>query len=120
MSPKITFFVLGMLLLLFSGCISQNKYRGLETELKSAQTQMGEDEIAFKNIQAQNEKLLNENIQLIEEIEDLKLELAKDNMAVAQNDGVNSKQDTWVIRLVYSYPEVYRYAWRFLLLLEKG
>ena len=93
MSKKIAFSVLGMLLVLFSGCVSQNKIRGLQTELKSVQTQMDEEEIAFKNLQIQNEKLLNENIQLLEEIEDLKLELEKDNMAVAPTDSDNSKQD---------------------------
>lgn len=66
---------------------------GLETELKSAQTQMDEDEIAFKNLQIQNEKLLNENIRLLEEIEDLRLELEKDNLAVAPTESNNSKHD---------------------------
>ena len=93
MSKKITFSVLGMLLVLFSGCVSQNKYSGLETELESVQTQIGEDEIAFKNLQIQNEKLLNENIRLLQEIEDLKLELEKDNLAVAPAESNNSKQD---------------------------
>ena len=93
MLTKISFSVLGLSLVLFSGCVSQNKYMGLETELKSAQTQMDEDEIAFKNLQIQNEKLLNENIRLIEEIEDLKLELKKDNLAVAPTESNNSKQD---------------------------
>lgn len=93
MSKKITFSVLGLLLVLFSGCVSQNKYRGLETELKNVQTQMNEDDVAFKNLQIQNEKLLNENLQLLEEIEDLKLELDKDNMAVSPTDSDNPKQN---------------------------
>ncbi|MFC1880625.1 hypothetical protein ACFL2S_03875 [Thermodesulfobacteriota bacterium] len=93
MLTKISFSVLGLSLVLFSGCVSQNKYMGLETELKSAQTQMDEDEIAFKNLQIQNEKLLNENISLSEEIEDLKLELKKENLAVAPTESNNSKQD---------------------------
>lgn len=85
-------FVFGILLVLSSGCVSQTKYSGLETELKSVQTQMGEDEIAFKNLQVQNEKLLNENIQLLEEVEELTLELEKENMSVAQTNNYNSKQ----------------------------
>ena len=85
------FFIIGMLLVLFSGCVSQNKYRGLETELKSAQNKMGEDEIAFKNLQVQNEKLLNENIQLLEDIEKLKIELEKANRPALQTNNDNSK-----------------------------
>ncbi len=66
---------------------------GLEAELKIAQTQMAEDEITFKNLQIQNEKLLNENIRLLEEIEDLKLELEKDTLAAVPAENNNSKHD---------------------------
>jgi len=95
MLKKTTFLVLGLALVLFSGCVSHNKYRGLETELKSAQIQMEEDEIVFRNLQVQNEKLLNETTLLLEENENLKLELKKENFVVAQTESKNSKPDTF-------------------------
>ena len=53
MFKRIIFIFLGLSLVLFSGCVSHSKYRGLETELKSIETQKEEDEIAFKNLQIQ-------------------------------------------------------------------
>lgn len=76
-TKKIIIFVLSLSLLSFSGCVSQNKYRGIATELKSTRAQMEGDEVAFKNLQGQNEKLLKENIRLLEDNERLKLELEK-------------------------------------------
>ena len=94
MLKKITFIVLGLSLVLFSGCVSQNKYRELETELKSTQTQIEENDETFVNLQVQNEKLLNENKHLLKAIEDLKLELKKENFAVEQTESKNSKSDS--------------------------
>ncbi len=94
MLKKITFIVLGLSLVLFSGCGSQNKYRELETELKSTQTQIEENEETFVNLQVQNEKLLNETKHLLKAIEDLKLELKKENFAVEQTESKNSKSDS--------------------------
>jgi septal ring factor EnvC (AmiA/AmiB activator) len=94
MLKKITFIVLGLSLVLFSGCVSQNKYRELETELKSTQTQVKENEKLFVNLQDQNEKLLNETKHLKKAVEDLKLDLKKENFAVEQTESKNSKSDT--------------------------
>jgi septal ring factor EnvC (AmiA/AmiB activator) len=94
MLKKTTFIVLGLSLVLFSGCVSQNKYRELETELKSTQTQVKENEKNFVNLQDQNEKLLTETKHLKKAIEDLKLDLKKENFAVEQTESKNSKSDT--------------------------
>jgi septal ring factor EnvC (AmiA/AmiB activator) len=94
MLKKITFTVLGLSLVLFSGCVSQNKYRELETELKSTQTQVEENERIFVDLQSQNEKLLNETKNLKEAIEDLKLGLKKENLTVEQAESKNSKSET--------------------------
>ena len=94
MFKKITFIVLGLSLVSFSGCASQNKYRELETELKSTQTQVEENEKTFVNLQVQNEKLLDETKHLVKAIEDLKAELKKENFIVKQIESKNSKSDT--------------------------
>ena len=75
MFKKFTFFILGLSLVLFSGCVSQNKYRAMESELNSTRTQMEEEKQSYANLQIQNETLNNENKQLLESIENLKLEL---------------------------------------------
>ena len=89
MLKKITFIVLALSLVLFSGCVSQNKYRELETELKTTQTQVEENEKTFVNLQVQNEKLLNETKHLRKAIDDLKLELKNENFVVEQTEGKN-------------------------------
>jgi septal ring factor EnvC (AmiA/AmiB activator) len=94
MLKKITFIVLGLSLFWFSGCVSQNKHRELKNEFKSTQTQVEENEKAFVNLQVQNEKLLSETKNLVKAIEDLKLELKKENVAVEQIESKNSKSDT--------------------------
>lgn len=94
MLKKIIFTVLSLSLVLFSGCVSQNKYRELETELIGTQTQVEENERIFVNLQSQNEKLLNETNNLKKAIEDLKLGLKKENLTVEQAESKNSKSDT--------------------------
>lgn len=93
MLTKIIFLVLSLSLVLFSGCVSHNKYSGLETELKSTRVQMEEDEVAFRNLQGQNEKLLKENISLLEENEKLKLELNNEKLIVAQTESKISEPE---------------------------
>jgi chromosome segregation ATPase len=94
MLKKIIFIVLGLSLVLFSGCVSQTKYRELETELKGTQTQVEENEKIFVNLQSQNEQLLNETKNLKKAIEDLKLGLQKENLTVEKTESKNSKSDT--------------------------
>jgi septal ring factor EnvC (AmiA/AmiB activator) len=93
MLKKIIFTVLGLSLVLFSGCVSQSKYRELETEVKSTQTQVEENERIFVNLQSQNEKLLNETKTLKKAIEDLKLGLKKEDLTVEKTESKNSKFD---------------------------
>lgn len=94
MLTKISVFVFSLLLVLFSGCVSHNKYMGLETELKSTRVQMEEDEIAFRNLQGQNEKLLKENIRLLEENEKLKLELNNEKFIITQTESKVSEPES--------------------------
>ena len=94
MFRKFIFIVLGLSLVLFSGCVSQNKYRELETEIKGTQTQVVENEKIFVNLQSQNEQLLNETKNLKKAIEDLKLGFQKENLTVEETESKNSKSDT--------------------------
>ena len=73
MLKKITIIASCSVLILFSGCVSQDKSRKLESEHNS--TQMQEDKEANFKLQDQNKKLLSENQRLLKTIDDLKLEL---------------------------------------------
>ncbi len=75
MLKKITIIASCSVLILFSGCVSQDKHRKLESEQNSTQTQMKEDKEASFKLQVQNKKLLSENQRLLKTIDDLKLEL---------------------------------------------
>ena len=61
MLKKITIIASCSVLILFSGCVSQDKYRKPESEQNSTQTQRKEDKEASFNLQVQNKKLLSEN-----------------------------------------------------------
>ena len=69
MLKKNTCIVLGLFLVLSTGCVSQNKYGELETEHKSTQTQVKENEKILVNLQIQNEKLLKETKHILQELE---------------------------------------------------
>lgn len=94
MFKKIPFIVLALFLVLFSGCVSQNKYRELETEHKSTKTQVKENEKILMNLQVQNEKLLKETKHLLKELEGLKAEMKKENSIVQRAESKYSKSDT--------------------------
>jgi hypothetical protein len=93
MFKKITFIVLALSLVLFSGCVSQNKYKELETEHKITQTQVKENERILVNLQVQNERLFKENKHLLKAIEGLKAEMKKENFIDQQAESKNSKSD---------------------------
>jgi len=93
MFKKVAVIVLGFSLVLFSGCVSQNKYREMETELNSTRIQREEEKKSFAYLQVQNEKLNNENRLLLESIEDLKLEFEKEKLAVEPIDSTNPESD---------------------------
>ena len=81
MYKKFLAVFLGLSLALFSGCVSQNKYRAMETELNNTQTQMEEEKKSVADLQIQNKKINNEKIQLLESIKDLRIELEKEKRA---------------------------------------
>lgn len=64
MLKKIIIVASCSVLILFSGCASQDKYRKLEAERNNAQLQIKEDKRVISNLQAQNKKLINENQKL--------------------------------------------------------
>jgi hypothetical protein len=103
MLKKITFIGLGLFLVLFSGCVSQNKYKGLETEHKSTQTQVRENEKILMNLQVQNEKLLKETKHLLKAIEGVKAEMKKENFTDQQAENKDSKSDTLTNETSRSY-----------------
>ena len=96
MFKKSMFISLGLSLILFSGCVSQNKYREMETELNSTRIQMREEKKSLADLQIQNEKLNNENRRLLESIGDLKLELEKEKLAVEATDSTNPELGTFM------------------------
>lgn len=88
-----TFVALAVLLVLSSGCVSQNKYNELETELGSVQRQLNADKEAFITLQNENEKLASENRNLVETVEDLKLGLKNEESAIEQTEGAITKSE---------------------------
>jgi len=91
MLKKITIIASCSVLILFSGCVSQDKYRKLESESNSTQTQRkGDKEASFK-LQVQNKKLLSENQRLLKTIDDLKLELKNEKSTDEQTEKIISK-----------------------------
>jgi septal ring factor EnvC (AmiA/AmiB activator) len=94
MLKKITFIVLALFLVSFSSCLSKNKYKKFETEHKSTQTKVKENEKILMNLQIQSEKLLKETKNLLKAIKGLKAEMKKENFIVQQAESKNSKSDT--------------------------
>ena len=95
MIKKFVFIFLGLSLALFSGCVSPNKYKAMETELNNTQTQMKAEKKSIADLRIQNEKLNNENIRLSESIEYLKLELEKEKLATDPIEGTNPESDSY-------------------------
>ena len=81
MVKKFTFMASCLVLVLFSGCVSQEKYRQLEIEHSKTQQQMKEDKKALFALQVQNMKmfqnmeLMKENQRLQKTVDELKLQL---------------------------------------------
>ena len=91
MLKKIIIIASCSVLILFSGCVSQDKYRKLESEHNSTQTQMKEDKEANFKLQVQNKKLLSENQRLLKTIDDLMLELKNEKSTDEQTEKIISK-----------------------------
>ena len=97
MSKKITIIVSCLVLFLFSGCVSQDKYRKLEIEHSKTEQQMKEDKKALFALQVQNIKLFqkmelaSENQRLQKTIDELKLELNNEKSVEAQTEKTASK-----------------------------
>ena len=64
MLKKITLIASCSVLILFTGCASQDKYRKLEAEHNNAQLQIEEDKKTISNLEFQNKNLLNDNQKL--------------------------------------------------------
>ena len=65
----------------------------LENEFKSTQVQLEHHRKTNTNLQLQNEKLLDQTKHILGAIEELKLELKKENLAVEETESNNSKSD---------------------------
>ena len=97
MPNKIIIFISCLVLGLFWGCVSQEKYRELEMENSRIQKQMQEDKEALYALQVQNAEfcqnaeLLNENKKLQKEIDELKLKLTSEKPDDGQTEKVTSK-----------------------------
>ena len=91
MPKKITIIASCLVLVLYSGCVSQDKYRKLETEHNSTQTQMKEDKETLFTLQAQNKQLLSENQRLLKTIDELNLKLDSEKSADELTEKIISK-----------------------------
>ena len=90
--PKIISIIASCLVLvLYSGCVSQDKYRELETKHNNTQSQRKEDKQALFKLQAQNNQLLNENQKLLKKIDDLQLEVNSEKCTDEQPEKITSK-----------------------------
>jgi hypothetical protein len=76
---------------LYSGCVSQDEYRKLETEHNSTQTQMKENKETLFTLQAQNKQLLSENQRLLKTIDELNLKLDSEKSADELTEKIISK-----------------------------
>ena len=94
MFKKFAVIYLALSLALFSGCVSQNKYEAMETELENNRMQMEEEKKSITDLQIQNEKLKNENMRLLESIEDLKFEIEKQKQVTASTEDTNIELQT--------------------------
>ena len=74
-------------------CVSKNKYLELEGELNKSQTQKAEVSKQLDVLHARNKILLDENRRLIQAIDDLKLELQQEQLAVVQKEREISELD---------------------------
>ena len=95
MFKKFVFILLGLTLAFFSGCVSINKYRAMETELDDTRAQMEEEKKSIADLQIQNEKLNSDNMRLLESIENLKFELEKEKLASDPIENANLESDTY-------------------------
>jgi len=97
MLKKITTIASCLVLFLYSGCVSQDKYRKLEIEHSKTQMKMKEDKKALFALQVQNMKLfqntelLNENKRLQKTVDDLNLQLNSEKSTDAKIEKITSK-----------------------------
>jgi len=93
MLKKISLVALGLAFFLFLSCVSKNKYMELETELSKSQTQTVEVNKKLEVLKTRNKIFLNENRRLIAAIDDLKLELQQEQLAILQKEREISELD---------------------------
>ena len=91
MLKKITIIASCSVFILFSGCVSQDKYRKLESEHNSTQTQRKEKKNAIFRLRVQNEKLLYENQRLLKTNDVLKVELKNAKSTDEKTEKILSK-----------------------------
>jgi hypothetical protein len=102
--PKIISIIVSCLVLvLYSGCVSQDKYRELETKHNNTQSKRKDEKHAMFNLQAQNNKLLNENQKLQTTIDDLQLQLNSEKCTDEQPENITSEQSTSTVALPGTY-----------------
>jgi len=102
MLKNISCISLSLSLLLVFSCVSKNKYLELETRMNKTQAQLQEDK---RNLQAQNDKLRSKNIRLSDTIEDLKLELRQEKLAVLQKESEVSELERTRREIEFSLKE---------------
>ena len=102
MLKNISCISLSLSLLLVFSCVSKNKYLELETRMNKTQAQLQEDK---RNLQTQNDKLRSKNIRLSDTIEDLKLELRQEKLAVLQKESEVSELERTRREIEFSLKE---------------
>ena len=93
MLNRLSVIILGLVLFSILSCVSKSKYVELETELNKSQAQSVEDSKKMAVLQERSRILRDENRRLIEAVDDLKLELQQEKLAVQKKEREISELD---------------------------
>ena len=93
MDNRLSIIALCLALFTISACVSKSKYMELETELNKSRALSVEDSKQIAVLKERSRILLDENRRLIEAVEDLKLELQQEILAVKTKERKISELD---------------------------
>ena len=93
MDNRLSIIALCLALFTISACVSKSKYMELETELNKSRALAVEDSKQIAVLKERSRILLDENRRLIEAVEDLKLELQQEILAVKTKERKISELD---------------------------
>jgi len=86
MRKRKSLIVLCLVGFIFSGCVSKNQYVELETKLTQTHAQLNDCDKQMVDLQTKYTRLQRENVEITNALEDLKLELRQEKMAVLEKE----------------------------------